>query len=51
MSNTSVYKEQNICGITWHSEMRRITKKKGVIIKEFGCLEECKLAPSQEHFS
>lgn len=51
VSNTSMYQEQNIRGITWHDEMRRITKIKGVIIKEFGCLEECKLAPSQEHFS
>lgn len=28
MSNTSMCKEQNICGITRHNEMRRITKKR-----------------------
>lgn len=28
VSNTSGHKEQNIWGITWHNEMRRITKKR-----------------------
>lgn len=38
-----MWKEQNkICGITWHNKVSRITKK-GVIIKDFGCLKERKL--------
>ena len=46
-----MYKEQNtICGITWHNEISRITKK-GVIIKEFGCLKECKMDHSHLHLT